>query len=157
MKKERWFSGDYKETSLEEIFVDIRNHSKNKGKIYIGSDSYVQKQNCIFCCAIVLHGAEGQSGGRYYYHRFLTHKNNFPSMTTRITHEVQKSIEIGMEVGQECPNVKVELHLDINNDKRMSSQKMVESMTGWVKGLGFDCKIKPDSWASSKIADIHTK
>ena len=35
MKKERWFSGDYKETNLEEIFADITNHSKNKGKIYI--------------------------------------------------------------------------------------------------------------------------
>ena len=48
MKKERWFSGDYKETSLEEIFVDIRNHSKNNGKIYIGSDSYVQYKSCRY-------------------------------------------------------------------------------------------------------------
>ena len=62
--------------------------------------------------------------------------------------------EIELNIG--LPNV-TKLHLDINNDKRMSSQKMAESMTGWVKGLGFDCKIKPESWASSKIADIHTK
>jgi hypothetical protein len=27
MKKERWFSGDHKETTLDQIFIDIRNHS----------------------------------------------------------------------------------------------------------------------------------
>ena len=32
MKKERWFSGDHKETTLEQIFIDIKEHSKNKGK-----------------------------------------------------------------------------------------------------------------------------
>lgn len=157
MKNQRWFSGDHKEATLDQIILSVKEHSKNKGKIYIGSDSYVQKQNCIFCCVIVLHGAEGQSGGRYYYHRFTINKSNFPTMTSRITHEVQKSIEVGMAIGEECPDVKVELHLDINSDKRMSSQKMAESMTGWVKAVGFDYKLKPYSWASSKIADIHTK
>ena len=157
MKVQRWFSGDHNETTLDQIMLDIKEHSKNKGKVYIGCDSFVRKQNCVFCSVIVLHGAEGQTGGRYYYHKFLTQKNLFPSMTSRLTHEVEKCIEVGMEIGQYCPNVKVELHLDINNDKRMSSQKMAESMTGWVKSVGFDYKLKPDSWASSKIADIHTK
>jgi predicted RNase H-related nuclease YkuK (DUF458 family) len=34
---------------------------------------------------------------------------------------------------------------------------MLDSMTGWVKAIGFDCKVKPHAWASSTIADIHTK
>jgi len=34
---------------------------------------------------------------------------------------------------------------------------MLDSMTGWVKAIGFDYKVKPYAWASSTIADIHTK
>jgi predicted RNase H-related nuclease YkuK (DUF458 family) len=157
MKNDRWFSGDHKQITLDEIILDIKQHASKKGKIYIGSDSFVQKQNCVFCCAIVLHGAEGQSGGRYYYNRFLSNKTNYPTMTARLTHEVEKSIQIGMAIGEECPNVKVELHLDINSDKKMVSSKIADSMTGWVKAVGFDYKLKPYSWASSTIADMHTK
>jgi predicted RNase H-related nuclease YkuK (DUF458 family) len=28
---------------------------------------------------------------------------------------------------------------------------------GWVAGMGFPLKVKPESWASSSIADLHTK
>jgi predicted RNase H-related nuclease YkuK (DUF458 family) len=78
-------------------------------------------------------------------------------MVQRLTEEVSKSIEIGMAIGEQVPNVKLELHLDINSDRRQTSAKMLDSMTGWVKAIGFDYKVKPYAWASSTIADIHTK
>jgi len=34
---------------------------------------------------------------------------------------------------------------------------MMSSVSGWVTGMGYDLKVKPDSWASSSIADNHTK
>ena len=38
-----------------------------------------------------------------------------------------------------------------------SARFLVKQIRGWVTGLGFDCCIKPNSWASSDIADWHTK
>jgi predicted RNase H-related nuclease YkuK (DUF458 family) len=31
------------------------------------------------------------------------------------------------------------------------------TVSGWICGMGFGLKVKPDSWASSSIADNHTK
>ena len=155
--EDRWYTGNHKETNLETILLDIKQHNKDNGKVYVGSDSFVHKKNCVFCCVIVLHGADGQNGGRYYYRKFHNKRNDYPTMVTRLTEEVSKSIEIGMAIGEVVPDVKLEIHLDINSDKRQTSSKMLDSMTGWVRAIGFDCKVKPYAWASSTIADIHTK
>jgi predicted RNase H-related nuclease YkuK (DUF458 family) len=154
---DRWFTGDHKETTLEHILLDVKQHTNNSGKIYVGSDSFVHKKNCVFCCVIVLHGAENQSGGRYYYRKYNSKRADYPTMVQRLTEEVSKSIQIGMAIGEHIPNVKLEIHLDINSDRRQTSSKLLESMTGWVKAIGFECKVKPYAWASSTIADIHTK
>jgi predicted RNase H-related nuclease YkuK (DUF458 family) len=157
MEEHRWFTGDHKETCLEHILIDVKQHTRDNGKIYVGSDSFVHKKNCVFCCVIVLHGADNQTGGRYYYRKFNNKRVDYPTMVQRLTEEVSKSIEIGMAIGEQVPNVKLELHLDINSDRRQTSAKMLDSMTGWVKAIGFDYKVKPYAWASSTIADIHTK
>lgn len=153
----RWFTGDNRETNLETILLDVKQHTKRNGKIYVGSDSFVHKKNCVFCCVIVLHGADEQTGGRYYYKKFHNKRVDYPTMVQRLTEEVSKSIQIGMAIGEQVPNVKLEIHLDINSDRRQTSSKMLDSMTGWVKAIGFDYKVKPYAWASSTIADIHTK
>ena len=77
MEEHRWFTGDHKETCLEHILIDVKQHTKNNGKIYVGSDSFVHKKNCVFCCVIVLHGAENQTGGRYYYRKFNNKRVDF--------------------------------------------------------------------------------
>ena len=66
---DRWFNGSNKYVSFEDIAVDIQNHSKNGGTVYIGTDSQIIRNQCIFSTAIVLHGANDQVGGNFYIRR----------------------------------------------------------------------------------------
>jgi len=49
-----WFTGAGDRISFEEMLDIITEHSAEEGIVYIGSDSMVQKQKCIFCTAICL-------------------------------------------------------------------------------------------------------
>ena len=52
----------------------------------------------------------------------------------------------------------IELHLDVSpfNIKNGTSP-FSDMLKGYVQGYGFQCKIKPDAWASQSIADRHSK
>ncbi len=76
----------------------------------------------------------------------------------RITSEVQKSIDVGLKILSYCPQVKIELHLDISeSDKNTKTSKFADMLVGYAKGIGFDCKIKPQAFAASSVADKHSK
>ena len=42
-------------------------------------------------------------------------------------------------------------------NKENKTRVMMSTVAGWGTGMGYDLKIKPESWASSSIADNHTK
>jgi predicted RNase H-related nuclease YkuK (DUF458 family) len=76
----------------------------------------------------------------------------------RILREVQDSIELGLSISEEFPSAKIELHLDISpSTKGNGTSKISEMVTGYAKASGFDCKIKPEAWASQSVADKHSK
>ena len=58
-----WVTGSGKRISFDTIVDLISVHNKNEGKVCIGTDSFVKKNDCIFSVAICLYGAEGQNGG----------------------------------------------------------------------------------------------
>jgi predicted RNase H-related nuclease YkuK (DUF458 family) len=38
-----------------------------------------------------------------------------------------------------------------------ATSKFSDMLKGYVAGAGFECRIKPDAWASQSIADRHSK
>ena len=155
MKK--WFTGAGQRISFEEIVKIIKEHSSNNGTVYIGSDSMLQKQKCVFCTAICLLGDTEQSN-RYFIRRTNSNAKEFKTLLQRITAEVQSSIDMGMKLLEYCPTIKIELHLDVSNtDKKSKTSKFADMLVGYAKGSGFDCKIKPEAFAASSVADKHSK
>ena len=153
-----WRSPNGKPLTLSEIFKEIKLHARNEGKIYIGTDSYIDKDRCAFATAICLHGANGQKGGKYFFRKVFYKRQNFSSLVQRIMHEVQDSIETALFISEEVPTAKIELHLDISPaHKNNGTSKMSDMLTGYAKASGFECKIKPDAWASQSVADKHSK
>ena len=153
-----WRTPNGKPLTLAQIFDEIRAHVTNEGKIYIGTDSFVDKDRCAFATAICLHGASGQRGGKYFFRKVFDKRQNFPSLVQRILREVQDSIEIGLNIAEHIPQAKIELHLDISPaHKNNGTSKISDMVTGYAKASGFDCKIKPDAWASQSVADKHSK
>lgn len=152
-----WFTGAGDRISFEEILNVITEHSAEEGTVYIGSDSMVQKQKCIFCTAICLLGDTKQSN-RYFIRRTKNDAKEFKTLLQRITMEVQNSIDMGMKLLEFCPTIKIELHLDVSDSNKESrTSKFADMLIGYAKGSGFDCKIKPEAFAAYCVADKHSK
>ena len=156
--KAKWRCGNGKPITMESALVELRAHVAANGRIYIGTDSYIDKNRCAFATAICLHGADGQSGGKYFFRKVFLNRQNFPSLVQRILREVQDSIEIALTISEKLPTAKIELHLDVSpSNKDNGTSKISEMVTGYAKSSGFECKIKPEAWASQSVADKHSK
>jgi len=153
-----WFTGSGDKISFEKIVDIILEHKKDNGKISVGTDSHVKKQDCIFSLAICLYDGDSQNGGRYFIKRTIINKKKYPNLLQRILAEVQKSVELGLKLLEIIPVLDIEIHLDVSGaDKNNGTSKFTEMLTGYARGAGFDCKIKPDAYAASSVADKHSK
>jgi predicted RNase H-related nuclease YkuK (DUF458 family) len=153
-----WVTGKGKRISFEKIVDLISSHNKRSGKICIGTDSFVKKNDCIFSVAICLHGAEEQVGGRYFINRTKSNKKLYPTMLQRIVLETQKSIDLGTRLRSISPALDIEIHLDVSpSTKNNGTSRFADMLVGYAKGAGFSYKVKPDSFAAMSIADKHSK
>lgn len=120
-------------------------------KVCIGTDSQVKQDIVEFATAVVF--VRERSGGFMYFNSFIT-KNHF-SLKERMIHEVSKSIEIAFEL---CPildsyGVEMEIHADINTDPHFKSNDSLKEAMGYIIGMGYTFKAKPDAFASSYCAN----
>jgi predicted RNase H-related nuclease YkuK (DUF458 family) len=152
-----WHTGSGYEIDFEDVLKEVHQHSRKNGNIFVGCDSQIIKSRCVFSTIICLHGADDQSGGKYFFNREKISKKHFPTLVTRLTKEVEKSIEIASMITDINPNIEVEIHIDANAKHNEATSKFSDMLIGYARGAGFSCKIKPDAWASSSIADKHSK
>lgn len=128
-------------------------------RVYIGCDSYRRKLNGVwnayYTVVVVVH-MNGRNGCRVFGD--ITHepdydqKKNKPAM--RLMNEVYKAVALFEELLPVIGEREVELHLDINPNKKHGSSCVVEQAIGYVKGvLGVVPKVKPDGWAATHAAD----
>ena len=151
-----WKTGSETDTTFYEVLQKIKLHHKNKGQVFVGTDSLVNGSCCTFITSIVLLGATGQKGGKYFYNK---EKYNEPTrFYNRILREVEKSINLAIRITEVCPNVNLEIHIDVSPEgKNERTSDMARTLMGYATGSGFKCKVKPDSFAASTVADKHTK
>lgn len=120
-------------------------------KVCIGTDSQVKQNIVEFATAIVF--VREKHGGFMYFNSFIT-KNHF-SLKERMLHEVSKSIEIAFEL---CPvldrfGIPMEVHADINTDPSFKSNDSLKEAMGYIIGMGYTFRAKPDAFASSYCAN----
>ena len=135
--------------------IDYVESKKNKCEIHIGCDSHNVKDRCIF--AIVIAVYEPTKGGTYFFARKKVERKKIPNMKMRLLREVETSIDLANFINSRVKLEKTYVHLDINPDKRYKSFQVFTSATSWVKSQGYDCVVKPNSWASSWLADAYAK
>jgi predicted RNase H-related nuclease YkuK (DUF458 family) len=73
----------------------------------------------------------------------------------RMLREVSASIAVGYEIWPllDLYGVAMEIHADINPDPRWDSNVAMSEALGYINGMGWDAKVKPDAYAASKGAD----
>jgi len=153
-----WQSGSGDKISFTKLIKIIQKYSSSNSKVFVGTDSFVSKQNVIFASAICLHGGENPS--RYFFFREKKKARNFKNLGYRIIEEARRSVEIAeILINKHNINIDdIELHLDVspfhlNNE----TSKFSSMLKGYVAGYGIECKLKPDAWASQTVADRHSK
>lgn len=150
----RKFNGERFQLPIkEEVKLAIIRERNNgfKLKVCIGTDSQVKGAETEFATVIVFL-REGH-GGFMFIHNEKTKKQY--SIKERMLVEVAKSIEIAYEL---CDlftqyDVDMEVHADINTNPHFKSNEALREAMGYILGMGFAFKAKPEAFASSSCAN----
>ena len=94
---------------------------------------------------------------RYFYCRTKIKDDSYLDLSKRLLKETTDSIELALKVQKEVLNANIEIHADVNENLIHRSAKYKNMIVGYISGCGFDCKIKPESFVASGIADCHTR
>jgi predicted RNase H-related nuclease YkuK (DUF458 family) len=141
-------------------------------KVSIGTDSQkISGPKYNFVTVILISTFEDLGGGvivgrggivisHTHMHTFKTKQTNRKLadkeiINERMVYEVGKSIEAAYSIASllDSYGVKLEIHADINPNPTYDSNKALQHAVGYILGMGYDFKIKPDAYASSSCAD----
>lgn len=150
----RKFNGDQiKQPILKAVEEAIKRESVagHKLKVCIGTDSQVHSTITEFATVIVF--LRQCQGGFMFIHN---ENSQIPySIKERMLVEVAKSIDIAYQL---CDlftryDVDMEVHADINTNPNFKSNEALKEAMGYILGMGFAFKAKPEAFASSSCAN----
>lgn len=120
-------------------------------KVCIGTDSQVKSKETEFATVIVF--IRKGKGGFMYIHNETTRQKM--SIKQRMLMEVQKSIDVAYALCNIFSRfgVEMEVHADINTNPNFKSNDALKEAMGYIVGMGFAFKAKPEAFASSNCAN----
>ncbi len=120
-------------------------------KVCIGTDSQVKGKETEFATVIVF--IRKGKGGFMYIHSETSRQKM--SIKQRMLMEVGKSIEVAFELCNIFSrySVEMEVHADINTNPNFKSNEALKEAMGYIVGMGFAFKAKPEAFASSNCAN----
>ena len=150
----RRFSGEPLRMPVKSAVEDTIKREVEAGyklKVCIGTDSQVRNSETEFATVIVF--LREKRGGFMF---ISNDKTTQPyTIKERMLVEVARSIEIAYEL---CDlfnkyDVDMEVHADINTNPQFKSNEALREAMGYILGMGYAFKAKPDAFASSCCAD----
>jgi uncharacterized protein len=152
-----WKTGKREKISFNDI-CDILNKvsCSKKHKIIIGSDSVKLGYSFVFTKAICILNSDYYDS-KYFYYRDKIVDDSYTELSKRLLKETTDSIELAILLKEKFKSANIEIHADVNPDKKHMSFKFAKMISGYIQGCGFSVKIKPDSFVASSIADQHTR
>lgn len=134
-----------------------RARSNKNYTVHIGTDSHRTKGDVhthIFATVICLYE---QGKGADYYFRRVKRDGKYTGLRQRIMEEVSYSVDTAVMMLDYIPNSRIVVHADVNSDPKHTTFNFLGQIRSWVSSVGFKFECKPDSWASSGVADKHAK
>ena len=150
----RTLSGTHFEHPIKQVVEETIIRETKAGyklKVCIGTDSQVRGNDVEFATVIVF--LREKRGGFMYISNYKEVKKM--SLKERMIKEVGKSVEIAYHLCDllDKYNVELEVHADINTDPHFKSNTALKEAMGYILGMGFVFKAKPNAFASSSCAD----
>lgn len=152
-----WFSGSGESIDSQEMIDIITRHTIQGGRLFVGCDSNINGLVCTYVTAVCLYDPALAQGGRYFINRTKVAVPPKMALRVRLMEEATRSIETALELQAAIPDVQIEVHLDVSQHKDNPSSVVADQVTGYARAAGFSFKLKPESWASSCVADEHTR
>lgn len=152
--KWRRLNGQRIELPIKDAVEQALNRELDAGhklKVCIGTDSQVRGGVIEFATVIVFL-REKKGGFMFIHNDRMTQRM---SLRERMITEVSKSIEVAYALCDllDTYEVALEVHADINTDPHFQSNVALKEAMGYILGMGFEFKAKPDAFASSYCAD----
>ena len=148
----KWRSYDGK----KEVSIDSFLNAYPSAEYYIGTDSQnyrKRKQLCVFTTVLIAY-TRGRGG------TILVHTDKTPvvdALRQRLLLEAMRSLETAWYVDTKIPEkTSVSIHLDVNENLKYKSAQYKDELVGLVIAQGYKCSWKPNSWASTSVADSKT-
>lgn len=142
------------EKTIEKIKEYINNDTSTKYNITIGTDS--QNRNLTKVVVVIAIHRIGK-GGIFFYDIRNTEK--IKTIRQKVYYEAALSLEFASKINKSFANNgligEFEVHVDIG--KNGKSCDVINEIVGWITSSGFKCRIKPESYAASCIADKISK
>lgn len=150
----RTFSGEPIQLPVKEAVENAIVRETRAGyklKVCIGTDSQVHGKETEFATVIVF--LREKHGGFMFINNEKTTQRY--SIKERMLVEVAKSIEIAYELCNLFTeyDVDMEVHADINTNPQFKSNEALREAMGYILGMGFAFKAKPEAFASSSCAN----
>jgi predicted RNase H-related nuclease YkuK (DUF458 family) len=144
--------------SGEELIKNIKDYDKKGYDFFIGSDSQVFGKHISIVTCICPRFDNNDIGlsGRVFYIKDKISKKAYPNLRTRMLLEAFSSIEMALDLDQYINN-KISIHLDVGYSKKSKTSNYQSELQYLVKAQGYECEIKPNSWAASGAADRVSK
>ncbi len=140
----------------EKILAFLAYEPERKYQLVVGTDSQPHNGSGVdFVTAVVVHRLG--RGGIYFWKRVVNKKRYV--LRQRMYEEAALSLEMAETVlallhKDGITRYDVEIHVDIGAFGE--TREMIAEIVGMIRGSGYDVKVKPDSYAASKVADRYT-
>jgi predicted RNase H-related nuclease YkuK (DUF458 family) len=142
---------------LKKIIKDfMAADKKSRYEIIVGTDSQkFDKESFDFVSALIVHRVG--FGGIYFWKREIIKKKM--SLKERIYTEATLSLQtaetfIAFLKTNGISRYNIQIHVDIGHNGE--TRAMIAEVVGMIRGSGYQIKIKPESYAASKVADRYT-
>lgn len=143
-----------------QTYYNKMKHFDSLFRIVVGTDS--QNFDHTKMVNVIAVTCEGH-GGIFFYR--VTHEPLIRDVRTKLHTETNESLTIAMEL-TEClekqykelfDNTLFSIRIDAGKSDIGKTKELIPELVGWIRACGYDCEIKPDSYAASSIADKISK
>lgn len=128
--------------------------------VIIGTDS--QNFHLTKMVSVILIQCEGH-GGIYFYR--VENVEQIKNVQAKLNYETQLSLnhanELLADMAEQSPelmeNISFSIHIDAGYSTKGKTKELIPSLVGWIHSCGYQCCVKPDSFAASTVANKISK
>lgn len=141
---------------IDKIKLFINEQPYYEYDIVIGTDSQNSVHGTKMVCVIAVHRIG--RGGIFFFD--ISYVDLVEDVRQKLILETSISLECAqkfVEIFRISPEISYTLTIHVDAGKIGESRHTIPSIVGWICSCGYNCSVKPDSYAASSIANKYSK